>query len=237
LLGKRALAVGEASPGEKMSKSSEQAYRLIRSAILSGEFAAGQFVPEGEFAQFCGMSRTPVREAIAQLVAEMLLQRSGTNRVYVPDSSDKDDEELFSLRAYLESHCAQRAAQFITPEQIAELKVHLDFIERAISGRSPPSVTDFVEGNRRFHRLLMSAANSELLTQLMRIVVSQVVIHRTAESYLLEDMERSQMDHRDLISAIENGDSEWAGSIAHNHIRRAASTYREYRKKARPAAE
>ncbi len=216
-----------------MSKSSEQAYRLIRSAILSGEFPPGQFVPEDEFAQFCGMSRTPVREAIAQLVAEMLLQRSDTNRVFVPIWSDKDDEELFTLRAYLESHCAARAAQFVTPEQIDELKSHFDFIERAIAGRAEPSVTDFVEGNRRFHQLLMDAAQSDLLTQLMRIVVSQIVIHRTAERYSPEDIRRSQSDHRDLISALEAHDAEWAGSIAHNHIRRAASTYRQYRKKSR----
>ncbi|MFD2497881.1 GntR family transcriptional regulator [Rhizorhabdus histidinilytica] len=94
-----------------MSKASEQAYAAIRRGILSGHFPAGQFVPEDEFAQYCGMSRTPVREAIAQLVAEMLLQRSDTNRVFVPIWSDDDDEELFTLRAYLESHCAQRAAR------------------------------------------------------------------------------------------------------------------------------
>ena len=73
----------------------------------------GQFVPEDEFAQYCGMSRTPVREAIAELVAELLLQRSDTNRVFVPVWTDADAEELFALRAMLESHCARRAARFI----------------------------------------------------------------------------------------------------------------------------
>lgn len=214
-----------------MSKASEQAYAAIRRGILSGHFPAGQFVPEDEFAQYCGMSRTPVREAIAQLVAEMLLQRSDTNRVFVPIWSDDDDEELFTLRAYLESHCAQRAARFVTAEQIAELKEHYEFIERAINRPSGASVTDFVEGNRRFHRVLMSAAQSERLNQLMRLIVSQIVIHRTAERYTAMDMVRSQADHRDLIIALEMRDVEWAGSIVHNHIRRAASAYRQYRDK------
>ncbi|MFY8194740.1 MAG: GntR family transcriptional regulator, partial [Novosphingobium sp.] len=52
-----------------VSKASQEAYRKIRAGILSGHFPAGQFVPEDEFAQFCGLSRTPVREAIAELVA------------------------------------------------------------------------------------------------------------------------------------------------------------------------
>jgi len=212
-----------------MSKASDQAYSAIRRGILSGHFPAGQFVPEDEFAQYCGMSRTPVREAIAQLVAEMLLQRSDTNRVFVPRWSDEDDEELFTLRAFLESHCAQRAARFITDDQIAELKEHYAFIEQAIRRPSGASVTDFVEGNRRFHRVLMSAAQSERLNQLMRLIVSQIVVHRTAERYTQMDMERSQADHRDLILALEMHDVEWAGSILQNHIRRAASTYRQYR--------
>ncbi|MFZ5705282.1 MAG: GntR family transcriptional regulator [Pseudomonadota bacterium] len=212
-----------------MSKSSEQAYRLIRGAILSGHFPAGQFVPEDEFAQYCGMSRTPVREAIAQLVAEMLLQRSDTNRVFVPVWSDEDYEELFTLRAYLESHCAQRAALFITDEQIEELKSHYAFIERAITRRPDASVSDFVEGNRRFHRVLMRAAQSERLNQLMQLVVNQIVIHRTAERYSTVDMARSQSDHFDLITALEARDAEWAGSIATSHIRRAAGAYRHNR--------
>ncbi|MES2303413.1 MAG: GntR family transcriptional regulator, partial [Pseudomonadota bacterium] len=66
-----------------MSKASQDAYRKIRAGILSGHFPAGGFVTEDECAQFCGLSRTPVREAIAELVSEMLLQRSGTNRVFV----------------------------------------------------------------------------------------------------------------------------------------------------------
>ncbi|MES2496136.1 MAG: GntR family transcriptional regulator [Pseudomonadota bacterium] len=214
-----------------MSKSSEQAYQSIRLGILSGHFPAGQFVPEDEFAQYCGMSRTPVREAIAQLVSETLLQRSDTNRVFVPVWSDDNDDELFTLRAYLESHCAKRAARLITQEQIDELKEHYAFIEQAIHGKPRASVSDFVEGNRRFHRVLMVAAQSERLNQLMRLIVSQIVVHRTAERYSAMDMVRSQADHRDLISALEMRDVEWAGSIVDNHIRRAASTYRQYRDK------
>lgn len=212
-----------------MSKASQEAYRKIRAGILSGHFPAGQFVPEDEFAQFCGLSRTPVREAIAELVSEMLLQRSDTNRVFVPVWSDDDEEELFALRAMLESHCATRAARFITDEQIDELRAHCDFIDRAISQSDGLDVSGFVEGNRRFHAVILAAAQSERLGQLLRFVVSQIVVHRTAEQYTRADMEQSQRDHRDLVSAFAMRDEIWAGAIANTHIRRAANAYRTMR--------
>ena len=202
---------------------------MIRAGILSGHFPAGGFVPEDEFAQYCGVSRTPVREAIAELAAEMLLQRSDTNRVFVPVWSDDDAEEMFSLRALIEGHCAQRAARLITAEQIAELKLHCALIDKAMAKRPSPDVLGFVEGNRRFHRVLLEAAQSERLNQIMRLVVSQIVVHRTAERYSLSDMQRSQSDHLDMIAAFEIRDDVWAGMIAGNHVRRAASAYRHYR--------
>lgn len=209
-----------------MSKSSEKAYRLIRSGILSGHFPPGGFVTEEEFAQHCDMSRTPVREAIAELVSEMLLQRTDTNRVFVPAWSDDEIEELFTLRFLLERHAAKRASQFITADEIAQLKEHCEFIERAIERSPMPDVSGFVEGNRRFHALIIKAAQSDMLSQLMRVVISQVVIHRTAEGYTMADMVRSQNDHRDLIAAFEQRDSQWAATISSNHILRAAHTYR-----------
>lgn len=218
-----------------MSKASQEAYRKIRAGILSGHFPAGQFVPEDEFAQYCGLSRTPVREAIAELVAEMLLQRSGTNRVFVPVWSDEDEEELFTLRAMLESHCASRAARLITDAQIDELKAHCDFIDRAIAAPSEPDVSGFVEGNRRFHAIILAAAQSDRLTQLMKLVVSQIVVHRTAEQYSRADMEQSQRDHRDLVSAFEMRDEDWAAALANTHIRRAANAYRTMRQSSETA--
>lgn len=212
-----------------MSKASQDAYRKIRAGILSGHFPAGGFVTEDEFAQFCGLSRTPVREAIAELVSEMLLQRSGTNRVFVPVWSDEDEEELFTLRAMLESHCAARAARLISDDQIAALRTHCDFIDKAIGQTGEPDVSGFVEGNRRFHAVILAAAQSERLGQLLRFVVSQIVVHRTAEQYSRADMQQSQRDHRDLVSAFAMRDEAWASAIANTHIRRAANTYKTSR--------
>ncbi len=209
-----------------MAKTSEQVYRQIRAGILAGDFEPGMFVPEDEFATYCGTSRTPVREAIARLVSETLLQRSGTRRVFVPLWSDEDVEELFTLRASLESHCAERAARFITEAQLAELREHGRMIDLALGTLPEPDVPGFVEGNRRFHATMLAAAHSEPLNQMMRIIISQVIIHRTAERYNLSDLEQSQRDHRDFIAAFSARDSAWAGAIARNHIRRAAYAYR-----------
>ena len=209
-----------------MSTSSEKAYETIRAGILAGDFTSGKLVPEDELAQYCGVSRTPVREAIARLVSEMLLQRNGTNRVFVPNWSESDVEEIFDLRTMLERHCAQRAAQFITAEQLSELKQHCAFIEEKIESPTGVDVPGFVEGNRRFHAVMTEAAQSEPLKQMLNLVVSQVIVHQTAEHYVLNDVRQSQRDHNDFVAAFEARDADWAGAIASAHIRRAANSYR-----------
>jgi len=209
-----------------MSNSSQKAYSTIRTGILNGDFKAGEFVTENEFADYCGVSRTPVREAITRLVSEILLQRTETNRVLVPNWSSSGIDDLFELRAILEMYCAKRTARFITAEQLDELKTHLDFIENSIENSAGFDVSGFVEGNRRFHNTMVKAACSDHLDQMLKLVVSQVIIHQTAEHYLLEDARQSQRDHRDFIAAFEMREVEWAGAIANGHIRRAASSYR-----------
>ncbi len=129
----------------------------------------------------------------------------------------------------LESHCASRAARLISDDQIAELQKHCDFIDRAIGQIGEADVSGFVEGNRRFHAVILAAAQSERLAQLLRFVVSQIVVHRTAERYDRADMQQSQRDHRDLVSAFAMRDEAWAAAIANTHIRRAANAYKTSR--------
>ncbi|OYZ46676.1 MAG: hypothetical protein B7Y31_00605 [Novosphingobium sp. 16-62-11] len=208
-----------------MSKASQEAYRKIRAGILSGHFPAGQFVTEDEFAQFCALSRTPVREAIAELVSEMLLQRSDTNRVFVPVWSDDDEEELFSLRAMLESHCAGRAARLISDEQITELRGHCDFIDRAIAEADGPDVSGFVEGNRHFHAVILAAAQSERLAQLEAARTAQATQRAKLQDYIARNSARASTAKQ---AGAEPARPPRSGQSFRNPRRRLGARFGEY---------
>ena len=81
-----------------MSKASDLAYARIRSGIVGGEWGPGTPLREEELAALCGVSRTPVREALRRLEADYLVRRPGGARSYVADWSADDVADMFDLQ-------------------------------------------------------------------------------------------------------------------------------------------
>ena len=203
-----------------MSRASEQAYAKIRAHVLSGAALAGTQLTEDQLAQIAGVSRTPVREAVRRLEDELLLVRSDTKRLFVADWSRDDIEEMFALRQMLECHAAERAAQRLSPEQIAQLEA----INRTLKGaidQPVPDVTRFLEANRAFHEAIIDAAHSPRLGQMLAKLVEAPVVLRTARTYSPEDLHQSARDHDELVAAFAAHDPDWARAVMGSHLRRA----------------
>jgi DNA-binding GntR family transcriptional regulator len=207
-----------------VSKSSDHAYRQIRSMILNGELAPGSRIGEVRLSVLCGVSRTPVREALRRLEAEALIRRSGSQRSFVADWSPGDVAHAFELRAILEALAARRAAERIAPAQLDELRACNMTISQAISV-IPPNIAGFLDGNRRFHAIIMDAAASPQLATMLAGVIEQPVVLRTAHSYSADNLRRSWREHDELLAALACGDGGWAAAVMTAHIRRAYHAY------------
>ena len=120
-----------------MSRASERAYNNIRSMILSGELQPGSQIREEALAELCGVSRTPVRDSLRRLEAEMFIRRNDSQRSFVADWSLDDLEDAFQLRAMLEAHAAKRAASRVTREQLGLLRFHNAQLKQAIDMPNP----------------------------------------------------------------------------------------------------
>ena len=177
-------------------------------------------------AEACGVSRTPVREALRRLEAELFIRRSGSQRSFVAEWSLDDLEDAFDLRAMLEGHAARRAAERITPLQLEQLRAHNRRIYEAIS-EMEPDVTRFLEHNRLFHSIILDAAGSPRLTSMLGLLIEQPVVWRTAQSYGRENLQRSHHEHDELLAAFARGDGAWAAAMMTAHIRRAFHAYRD----------
>lgn len=203
-----------------MSRASDRAHQQIRTLILSGRMPPGAPLREEHLAEICGVSRTPVRDALRRLEAELFVVRSDSQRTFVADWSHEDVDEMFTLRGMLESHAAARAAVRISTKQLSALKRLNGSLETALS-KPEPAIGKFLEGNREFHRILVEAAQSPRLSATLATLIEQPVIRRTAMNYDRDQVERSTREHNELIAACEAGDAEWAQSVMHAHIRRA----------------
>lgn len=207
-----------------MTKASDRAYELIRGMILSGELSAGDPLGEEALAERCGVSRTPIREALRRLETDLLVRRTDSQRSFVADWSLDDVGEAFELRAMLEGYAARLAAQKMTDDLLARLRACNAAISAAIA-KPKPDVATFLDRNREFHAMVLEAAGSRRLTNLLTALIEQPVVWRTAHHYDPEAFQRSHSEHADLLSAFERRDGAWAESIMAGHIRRAFHAY------------
>ncbi len=210
-----------------MSKASQSAYEAIRGRILSGEFPAGTHLKEERLAEVCGVSRTPIRDALRTLAAEDYVRVVPNRGTFVSEFSDSDIEDIFVLRSMLEGYAARMAAQRATPEQINELREQCEKIDTSMKAGDEPDRDAFLAANRRFHEIITEAAGSERLAQMIARLIEQPIIARTAQSYKEPHIERSNRQHMELIDAIESEDGSWAEAIMSGHILAGYQTFKQ----------
>ena len=207
-----------------MSRASSRAYETIRSMILSGELQAGAQLAEEALAERCGVSRTPVRDALRRLEADLLITRTDTQRSFVTDWSLSDVGDAFELRAMLEGRAARRAAERMTDSALTRIRGTNALRFEAIN-QPVPDVAGFLDANRDFHSEILEAAASRRLAALLGTLIEQPVVWRTAHHYSRDALLRSHGEHEELISAFARRDGAWAEATMIGHILRAYHAY------------
>lgn len=192
------------------------ATELIRDAILRGRLQPGERLKEAALAESFDISRTPVREALKVLQMEGLVDfapnRGATVRSYTVD----DLREIYSLRALLEGHAARRAAQWITPEALDDLRRMCDRFSRLRATDAP--LHELVAENVAFHEAIMAAAGSPRLADIARRVVEMPLIYRTYTWYSSDQRQDAERKHRELLRALETHDADRAELVMKHHI-------------------
>ncbi|WP_159978820.1 MULTISPECIES: GntR family transcriptional regulator [unclassified Novosphingobium] len=203
-----------------MSKASDQAYLELRARILSGELAPGTQLKEEELAAICGVSRTPVRDAIRRLETELFVRRTDSQRSFVAEWTLEDIEEVFTLRGMLEGYAVRRAASRADKTQIARMRTINENL-RDVLDAPTLDVQAYLAANAEFHSLILEIAASDRLAALLGRLVMQPVVQQTAMAYSREQLARSYSEHTEITAALAQGDPDWAEALMIAHIRRA----------------
>jgi DNA-binding GntR family transcriptional regulator len=212
-----------------VTTASDRAYATIREMILSGKLAPGAQIIESSLAEECGVSRTPIRDALRRLEAELMVRRTDHQRSFVSEWSLDDMADAFELRAILEGHAAKRAAERMTDAVLTKL-TQCNLGLRSAIQQTPPDIEGFLDGNREFHSTILEAAGSNRLAALLGSLIEQPVVWLTAQQYGPEAFECSYSEHEDLLAAFERRDGHWAEAIMQGHIRRAYHSYSDAHK-------
>lgn len=212
----------------ELTLAADRAYERIRTGILDGEFAPASRLKEEELVRVCGVSRTPVREALGRLAADDYVLVTRNQGAQVKSWSEADVADLFDLRALLEGHAAARAAHLIDRDGLREMEANVEEMDAMLVSRAPAhaKTEKFLRLNRHLHESIWQAAGSARLESLLGRLVEQALVVRTAHQFTLERIVQSHRHHRELVEALTNGDAIWAEAVMRGHIRAALAFLR-----------
>jgi DNA-binding GntR family transcriptional regulator len=225
----------------------EVAYHHIERKISRRELRAGEPVSDVTISKELGISRTPAREAIRQLVSEGLLESVAGRGVVVITLGRDDIRELFEMREALEGQAARTIATR-TPSagEIRDLRSvasALTALIKELEASRKPALDDkqmerFEVADLAFHTYIMKLAGNRRslkvlagLRQLIRIFAARRGGHS------LSTLKQINRDHQDLIGSIQAGDPQAAAECVHRHIAKShKSRLEEFDQREREAA-
>jgi len=196
----------------------ELVFEGLRESILDGRLEPGQRLMEIQLAEQMGVSRTPVREAIRKLELEGLVVMIPRKGAYVADMSMKDISEVFEIRSALEGLAAELAAERISENELERLERYLYEIAEAIENND---LDRCIEVDTGFHEELFSASHNAKLEQMISNLREQIQRFRIQSLARPGRMETALQEHRALVEAIGQRDSELARQLAQEHIESA----------------
>ena len=197
------------------SSLANQTYRRLHAEILTCVLLPGQVVSERELARRYDVSKTPMREALAQTCHDGLIQRLPGRGYMVAPITIKDIRALFDLRLILETTSVDRAAQQPTSELIARLR---SMAEAKYEPDEPDSHISFLQTNRAFHLALAEAAANHRLVELLNGLFDEMERLFHLGLRLRDSSEEMRREHQELVAALENGDVETARTAVSDQI-------------------
>ena len=191
-------------------------YHAISQALRTGRLPANSRLIESDLASALAVSRTPVRDALRRLESDGLV-RSEPNRGYVVADLMEDVAHVFLIRERLEGLAAAMAAESITRPELEGLdRLQRDMED--ILARRPTDVDRLVELNGELHRRITEASRSRRLIQLVERLHPQYMSYQVLRLYTDEQRGRSIREHREILDALWQRDSETAERVIHRHL-------------------
>jgi DNA-binding GntR family transcriptional regulator len=208
----------------------EQVVAALRQAILDFQLKPGQRLVERELIESMGVSRTTVREALSVLTSEGLVAVVPQRGAHVAAPSLDDAEDLYDVRASLESLVVRRFVERATDEQVARLSSTVDGMAALLERESPEDeddysateIREFLAAKDIFYDVLVEGAQSASLTQLLESIQARVRVLRVTSLATRHRLPAVVTEMREIVAAIAARNPDRAARLLTEHIETAA---------------
>lgn len=193
----------------------EEVVRLIEEEIISGALPPGTHLDEVQLSQRFGLSRTPLREALAQLRASGLVEGRARTGTFVTRLGIKSILECLAMTAEIEAIAADWAARRMSAAEIDALGVlHESCTQAKLSG-DPDA---YFQANRRFHAAIYAGAHNRYVAQTADFLFLKAAPYRRLQLRQPGRISSSLDEHGQIVAAIATRDGAAARRIIHDHI-------------------
>ena len=199
------------------STFADRAYTALKDTIVSlniYEQPDEVRLDERQLASDLGISRTPVREAMAQLEREGFVRSVPRRGIYVVRKSKREVIEMITAWAALESMAARLITTNASNEEIATLRKMFATFE---NGQARAHLDEYSEVNIEFHQTIIRMSRNHVLIDLAENLFTHMRMIRRKTIGEQDRVDRSIRDHMNIIEALEARATERAEDLVRDH--------------------
>jgi len=197
----------------------------LREAILSGDLKPGERLVERKLAEQLGVSHIPIREALAILTEERLIERQPRRGARVALLTEREFEEISSLRVVLEQFVALRVQERWVEEAESRLSAIVANMLKAAEEDDVPRMGRY---DREFHQTLWEMSDHALLVDFTAKLRGRISVFLQAANSTLgaNELRAHAKSHEEIIKALAGDDKEHLRTTIAEHIGDAAERIR-----------
>lgn len=208
------LAVGPIDTGFSLK---DKIYDSLKEAITSMNIYADDAelrLDERRLSEQLSISRTPVREALARLEQEGLVEIVARRGVYIVRKTKAEIMEMLTVWAALESMAARLITQNASDEEIASLRTLLTSYS---TGQIKDHIDEYSEDNINFHQAILRLGGNQLICDTAEHLFIHMKSIRTRTIAEDDRAKRSIVDHLEIVKALEARNTELAEELVREH--------------------
>jgi len=205
-----------------------KAYAALKNVIVSMDvYRSRQDIrlDERQLAQDFGVSRTPVREAMAQLEREGFVRSVPRRGIYIVRKTRIEVIEMITAWAALESMAARLITEHASDAEIVSLRQMFATFE---DGALRAHLDEYSEANIEFHQAIIRMSGNSVLISLAENLFTHMRMIRRKTIVEKDRIERSIRDHMNIIEALEARDTARAEELVRNHALGLAKHVEQY---------
>lgn len=213
------LASNKDVPPEAARKpmATSDIYQTLREMILSFELYPGSRVTETELAEYFGVSRTPIREALMRLEHDGHLSIRSKQGCFIRQIDVEELSEYYRVRIALEMATVEEACNHMPTSEVEQLVAFWD----PASQPEQLSSSTMEENDESFHIALAMGSKNAILVKYLRDINDHIRVIRRVDFNDPDRIRRTYQEHYEIVQCILHRDAAKARSLMKRHIRRS----------------